>query len=92
MALTFFLELTIRLYLTPPLLNLMVEKISLERTAGVGAEIGRHEAGLLKHCPYYLRIHGTFRKIHVTIAMGNMFAMACTVFHLYYIASQLTTF
>ncbi|OXU25730.1 hypothetical protein TSAR_004860 [Trichomalopsis sarcophagae] len=85
----FFLELLIRLYLTPPLLRLIDVKTSLERAAGVGAEIGRHDPGPLKHCPHYLKIHAAFRKIHVTIAMGNMLTMACTVLHLYYIASKI---
>ncbi|KAG7200536.1 hypothetical protein KM043_001098 [Ampulex compressa] len=85
----FFLELLIRLYLTPPLLRLIVQKNSLERAAGVGNEIGRHNPGPLKHCPHYLKIHNAFRRVHVCIAMGNMLTMACTVLHLHYIASKL---
>ncbi|EFN81882.1 Transmembrane protein 205 [Harpegnathos saltator] len=85
----FFLELLIRLYLTPPLLRLIVLKNNLERTAGVGNEIGRHNTGPLKHCPHYLNIHHTFRRVHVYIAVGNMLTMACTVLHLHYIASKL---
>ncbi|XP_053976335.1 transmembrane protein 205 [Hylaeus volcanicus] len=85
----FFLELLIRLYLTPPLLQLIVQKNTLERAAGVGNEIGRHNPGPLKHCPHYLRMHNAFRRVHVSIAMGNMLTMGCTVLHLYYIASKL---
>ncbi|KAK2587865.1 hypothetical protein KPH14_003962 [Odynerus spinipes] len=85
----FFLELLIRLYLTPPLLQLIVQKNALERAAGVGNEIGRHNPGPLKHCPHYLKIHNAFRRVHVCIAMGNMLTMACTVLHLHYIASKL---
>ncbi|CAL1679764.1 unnamed protein product [Lasius platythorax] len=85
----FFLELLIRLYLTPPLLQLIVQKNSLERAAGVGTEIGGQNAGPLKNCPYYLKIHQAFRRLHMSIAMGNMLTMACTVLHLYYIASKL---
>lgn len=85
----FFLELLIRLYLTPPLLALMVQKNTIERAAGVGNEIGRHNAGSLKHCPHYLKIHCAFRRVHIGIAMGNMLTMACTVLHLHYIASKL---
>ncbi|XP_012274504.1 transmembrane protein 205 [Orussus abietinus] len=85
----FFLELLIRLYLTPPLLHLIVQKNTLERAAGVGNEIGRHNPGPLKHCPHYLKIHAAFRRVHVCIAMGNMLTMACTVLHLHYIASKL---
>lgn len=89
MGSAFFLELLIRLYLTPPLLKLMQLKTNIERAAGVGAEIGRHDPGPLKHCPHYIKIHSAFRKTHMTIAMGNMLTMACTVLHLYYIASKL---
>ncbi|XP_033320918.1 transmembrane protein 205 [Megalopta genalis] len=85
----FFLELLIRLYLTPPLLQLIVQKNILERAAGVGNEIGRHNPGPLKHCPHYLNIHKTFRRVHVYIAMGNMLTMGCTVLHLHYIASKI---
>ncbi|KAF7388437.1 hypothetical protein HZH68_012379 [Vespula germanica] len=85
----FFLELLIRLYLTPPLLQLIVQKNALERAAGVGNEIGRHNPGPLKHCPHYLKIHNAFRRVHVSIAMGNMLTMACTILHLHYIASKL---
>ncbi|XP_020292106.1 transmembrane protein 205 [Pseudomyrmex gracilis] len=85
----FFLELLIRLYLTPPLLRLIVQKNNLERAAGVGNEIGRHNPGPLKNCPHYLKIHQAFRRVHVCIAMGNMLTMACTVLHLHYIASKL---
>lgn len=85
----FFLELLIRLYLTPPLLQLIVQKNNLERAAGIGNEIGGHNAGPLKNCPHYLKIHQAFRRVHVSIAMGNMLTMACTVLHLYYIANKL---
>ncbi|XP_029155625.1 transmembrane protein 205 isoform X2 [Nylanderia fulva] len=85
----FFLELLIRLYLTPPLLQLIVLKNNLERAAGIGNEIGGHHAGPLKNCPHYLKINQAFRRVHVSIAMGNMLTMACTVLHLYYIASKL---
>lgn len=85
----FFLELLIRLYLTPPLLQLIVQKNNFERAAGVGNEIGRHNPGPLKNCTHYLKIHRAFRRVHVCIAMGNMLTMACTVLHLYYIASKL---
>lgn len=89
MSSAFFLELLIRLYLTPPLLQLIVQKNTLERAAGVGNEIGRHNPGPLKHCPHYLKIHNAFRRIHVYIAMGNMLTMGCTVIHLHYIAGKL---
>ncbi|XP_043265781.1 transmembrane protein 205 [Colletes gigas] len=89
MASAFFLELLIRLYLTPPLLRLILQKNVLERAAGVGNEIGRHNPGPLKHCPHYLKMHNAFRRVHVYIAMGNMLTMGCTVLHLHYIANKL---
>ncbi|XP_011304006.1 transmembrane protein 205 [Fopius arisanus] len=89
MTMAFFVELLIRLYMTPPLLQLMVQKNLIERAAGVGNEVGTHQPRALKHCPHYLKIHGAFRKIHVTIAMGNMTTMCCTVLHLHYISSKL---
>lgn len=89
MSSAFFLELLIRLYLTPPLLRLIVQKNTLERAAGIGNEIGVHNLGPLKHCPHYLKIHQAFRRIHVYIAMGNMLTMGCTVLHLHYIANKL---
>ncbi|XP_043284915.1 uncharacterized protein [Venturia canescens] len=89
MSSAFFVELLIRLYLTPPLLSLMIQKTMIERAAGVGNEVGRQNPGSLKHCPHYLKIHEAFRRMHVGIAMGNMFTMACTVLHLHYIASKL---
>ncbi|GAB1869197.1 Transmembrane protein 205 [Camponotus japonicus] len=85
----FFLELLIRLYLTPPLLHLIVQKNNLERAAGVGNEIGGYNTGPLKNCPHYLKIHQAFRRVHVSVAMGNMLTMGCTILHLYYIASKL---
>lgn len=89
MSSAFFLELLIRLYLTPPLLSLNYQKTMIERAAGVGNEIGRHVPGSLKHCPHYLQIHNAFRRTHVAIAMGNILTMACTVLHLQYLASKL---
>ena len=89
MAGAFFIELLIRLYLTPPLLALMGQKNIIERAAGVGNEIGRQDPGCLKHCPHYLKLNAAFRRVHVEIAVGNMLTMACTALHLHYIASKL---
>ncbi|XP_043468138.1 transmembrane protein 205 [Leptopilina heterotoma] len=89
MVSAFFLELMIRLYMTPILLRLIVQKTSIEATAKVGSEIGHHNFGVLKHCPHYLKIYKTFRLVHSTIAVGNLCTMACTLLHLYYISSKL---
>ncbi|CAH1980513.1 unnamed protein product [Acanthoscelides obtectus] len=89
MSICFLLELVVRLYLTPPLLELMSEKIAIEKSAGVGSEIGKLNLGKLKNCPHYLKIHKSFRKIHMSIAILNIIAMACTTSHLYYLSHKL---
>ncbi|KAJ8923483.1 hypothetical protein NQ315_010061 [Exocentrus adspersus] len=89
MSVCFLAELTVRLYLTPPLLVLMVEKNDIERRAGVGMEVGKLNPGKLLNCPHYLRLHRQFRKVHMTIAILNIVAMACTVIHLYHLSHKL---
>lgn len=89
MIIAFLIELLVRLYLVPPMMHLMCHKIALERAAGIGKEVGRFSAGPLNDCPHYLRIHQSFRKLHMVIAIGNILTMACTVSHLYYISSKL---
>lgn len=70
MAVCFLLELLIRLYLAPPLLRLIAAKIAMEKAAGVGLEVGRHDPGPLAKCPHYIKIHKAFRKVHMLIAIG----------------------
>lgn len=89
MTLCFFIELVIRLYLTPPLLRFMTIKNKIEVEAGVGKEIGKVVPGELIKCPYYLAVHRAFRKVHMTIAMGNVITMGCTFFQLYYLSQKL---
>ncbi|XP_066155567.1 transmembrane protein 205 [Euwallacea fornicatus] len=89
MSLCFLTELVIFLYFTPPLLSLISRKTAIEKEAGVGLEVGKFEPGKLKSCPHYMKIHKDFRKAHMKIAMGNIFTMACTTLHLYYLASKL---
>ncbi|CAH0562544.1 unnamed protein product [Brassicogethes aeneus] len=90
MSICFFTELIIRLYLTPPLLTLITEKNQIEKSAGVGFEVGKVDPGKLKHCPHYLKIHKKFRKVHMSIAIGNIVTMACTMLHLYYLSQKLS--
>lgn len=85
----FLTELLIRLYLTPPLIELITEKTTMEKNVGVGLEVGRHDAGQLVKCPHYVKIHKRFRKVHMTIAIGNMFTMACSIIHLHYLAHKI---
>ncbi|KAG5893639.1 hypothetical protein JTB14_015077 [Gonioctena quinquepunctata] len=85
----FLVELVVRLYLTPPLLRLIAEKMKIEKKAKVGMEIGKLHLGELKNCPNYIKIHKTFRKVHMTIAMLNLTAMGCTMLQLYYLSHKL---
>lgn len=89
LALTGAIELTVRLYLAPPLLVLMLEKYKIEDTIGSGKEIGSLVQGDLVQCPHYQRIHKAFRRIHMTVAIGNVITMLASCFHLYYLASQI---
>ncbi|CAG9760326.1 unnamed protein product [Ceutorhynchus assimilis] len=89
MSFCFLTELVIFLYLTPPLLALIAIKTKIEKEAGVGLEIGKLEPGKLLKCPHYVKVHRSFRKIHMSIAMGNVLTMACTSLHLYYLSCKL---
>lgn len=85
----FLLEFFISLYLTTPLVHLITEKNLLEAANGLGYEIGKFVPGNLVICPHYKKIYKRFRKLHATIAVGNMCAMACSVLHLYYLACKI---
>lgn len=89
LGVSFVLNLLIRVYLTPPLLKLMLAKNAIEAEAGLGQEVGRNDFGVLLNCPHYRRLHSDFRRIHMTIAMGNIATMACSILHLAYISSKL---
>ncbi|XP_022188391.2 transmembrane protein 205 [Nilaparvata lugens] len=82
----FVIELAIRLYAVPPLLELITAKTEIELTAGVGQEVGYHDLGPLKHCPHYLAVHSSFRRVHLYVAIGNILSLVCTALHLQYIA------
>ncbi|XP_018329547.1 transmembrane protein 205 [Agrilus planipennis] len=90
MTFCFLIETIIRQYLSPPLLKLMAEKNDMEKATGVGTEVGEHNAGELVNCPHYMRTYKRFRKIHMTIAIGNIICMACTVYHLHYLSQKLS--
>lgn len=67
----------------------MEQKNNIEKEVGVGMEVGKHDPGVLVNCPHYLQIHKAFRKVHMTIAIGNIITMACTVIHLHYLANKI---
>ncbi|CAG2059708.1 unnamed protein product [Timema podura] len=89
MVLCFLLELIIRLYLAPPLVQLTIIKNAIEAKAGLGMEIGKYNPGPLSKCPHYVKIHQTFRKVHMAIAIGNLITMACTTLHLHYLSQKM---
>ncbi|XP_059481551.1 transmembrane protein 205 [Neocloeon triangulifer] len=82
-------ELAVRLYLTGPLVSLISAKEEIESRAGLGSEVGHQAMGGLVHCPHYIRLHKSFRKVHCTIAIANMACLASSAFHLHFIAQQL---
>lgn len=71
------------------MLRLMYEKYKIEGAIGSGREVGSLEQGDLIQCPHYQKIHKTFRRIHMTIAMGNMSVLLATCLHLYFLASKM---
>lgn len=89
LSLTGAIEVIVRLYLAPPLLHLMHEKYKIEDTIGSGKEIGSLVQGDLTQCPHYQRIHKAFRRVHMTVAIGNLITMVASCLHLYYIASKI---
>lgn len=89
LAVCALIELAVRLYLAPPLLQLMRIKHKFETSAGTGQEVGHLNQANLVHCPHYQKIHSAFRRIHMTVAMGNMTTLVCTFLHLYYLAAKI---
>ncbi|XP_063218752.1 transmembrane protein 205 [Bacillus rossius redtenbacheri] len=90
MSVCFLLELVIRLYLAPPLVQLTVVKNAIEAEAGVGMEVGKYKPGSLVKCPHYVKIHCTFRRVHMAVAIGNLLTMACTTLHLHYLSQKIS--
>ncbi|XP_013108079.2 uncharacterized protein LOC106087548 [Stomoxys calcitrans] len=89
LSLTGTIEVLVRLYLAPPLLYLMHEKYKIEDTIGSGKEVGSLVQGDLVQCPHYQRIHKAFRRVHMTVAIGNLITMVASCLQLYYIASKI---
>ncbi|XP_044765874.1 transmembrane protein 205 [Coccinella septempunctata] len=90
MTLCFLIELLTRLYLTAPLLRLISSKNEIEKDAGVGMEVGNFKPGKLLENEEYMKLHKSFRKLHITIAIGNIISMACTMWHLYYLSQKIS--
>ncbi|KAL1115705.1 hypothetical protein AAG570_005995 [Ranatra chinensis] len=87
----FLLELIVRVYAVPLVVELMTAKIALERRVpGVGSEVGCNRVlggsgGALSRCPFYNRLHSNFRRLHSIVAAVNIATMACTALQLVYI-------
>ena len=89
LSVTLLVELIIRLYYTEPLLKLMSQKYKMESKVGTGQEIGELQQKGLSNCPHYQIIHRQFRRIHMTVAIGNVLTIACSVLHLSFLAGKL---
>lgn len=82
----------VRLYLAPPMLNLLHQKYRLEDREGVGKEVGRLEIhDMLTKNLTFSQIHREFRRYHTIIAIGNLLTVVCTFVHLHYLASKIVT-
>lgn len=90
LSVTVLVEMVIRLYLSTPLLDLMKLKYRYEMLVGSGQEIGYENQKQLKASAEYQRVHKAFRRIHMTIAMGNMLTVACSFSHIYYLVQRIT--
>lgn len=86
MSICFILELIVRLYAVPPLLELISAKTEIESSVGIGQEIGYHDPGPLKNCPHYKKLHKDFRRVHLYVAVGNIISLMCTALHIQYLA------
>ncbi|XP_034490680.1 putative uncharacterized protein DDB_G0282129 [Drosophila innubila] len=89
LMITAAIEVVVRLYLAPPMLRLMHEKYRIEGAVGSGQEVGSLVQGDLIECPHYQRIHKAFRRIHMTIAIGNMIVLLATCLQLYFLALKI---
>ncbi|KAF5301713.1 hypothetical protein FQA39_LY10644 [Lamprigera yunnana] len=89
LILCFSIELFVRLYLTPPLLDFMSKANEYEEKAGVGMEIGRHQPGVLTNNKEYVQVYKSFRKLHMAIAIGNIVTLACSIVHIHYLSNKL---
>lgn len=83
------IEATIYLYFVEPLLNLMHLKHQYELMVGSGREVGFENQKQLKASPAYQKVHKSFRRTHMIIAMGNLATVAFTFSHLYYMIQKI---
>lgn len=90
LTLCFAVEFSIRVFLVPSVLELISSKTTIEKAAGIGQEIGHYELGPLLKCPHYMSLHRSFRKVHMYTAIGNIVAIMCSAFHLYFLAYKYT--
>lgn len=87
---SYFFLFIVRLYLAPPMLELLGKKYSIELSQGVGKEVGKFEFDhLLEKSAQFKQIHTRFRFYHTVVAMANLVAVACSFLHLHYLASKI---
>lgn len=86
LTLCFLVEFCIRIYFVPSVLELISKKTVIEKAAGIGQEVGHYDLGPLLQCPHYMAVHRSFRKVHMFTAIGNIIAIMCSAFHLYFLA------
>lgn len=60
-----------------------------ESNVGSGQEIGHLDQGELVNSVEYQKVHKSFRRIHMTIAIGNLLSLVCTFVHLEFLASKI---
>lgn len=86
----FLSEALSRLYIAPEVVSQMKKVRKIELTVkGVGQEIGRHKPGVLASCPEYINTYSVFRKLHMQMAIVNVFTMACSTIHLLYLSQSI---
>ncbi|XP_014278433.1 transmembrane protein 205 [Halyomorpha halys] len=86
----FLSEALSRLYIAPEVVSQMKKVRKIELTVeGVGQEVGRHKPGVLASCPEYVNTYSVFRKLHMQMAIVNIFTMACSTVHLLYLSQSI---
>ncbi|XP_076361869.1 transmembrane protein 205 [Tachypleus tridentatus] len=89
LSLCFLIQVVARLYILPVMVGLLEARHAIEKEAGIGMEVGRHDPGRLRYCPHYTKLHIQFRKFHILCAIVNMIAIICNVVHMCHLASKL---
>ena len=89
LAISFLIELFVRLYLCDPLVKLICLKNDMEAEHGLGMEIGKlsNDSSLFQSLDY-IKIHNKFRRLHMLIAVSNILCIMFSIVHLYIAVSD----